>query len=278
MIVRRLLSGGNMFTGCNTVNEYITRIFEIGLQQQYTKVIDNTEYEGYYLTIPSREKSNIKKLSQWQRLFVNIKTKSRKVYGETDTENTFGDCLMWAYEALYDILSGNNENFSTEQGINTLLIERDSEICSYVLRFVELKLKTFINSKRNPNYILHQAGGKKEFEKIEYYYLDDNKNMDRHSVLEVEEKENETGEVTEYILEKLLEEGRLTTKQRKYLETTLSDEYYMEAGNVYERGGDLVYNTNQSYFFKKQIAKAIHSLIQEDDNLELSHGRIIMRW
>ena len=60
MIVRRLLSGGNMFTGCNTVNEYITRIFEIGLQQQYTKVIDNTEYEGYYLTIPSREKSNIK--------------------------------------------------------------------------------------------------------------------------------------------------------------------------------------------------------------------------
>ena len=47
MIVRRLLSGGNMFTGCNTVNEYITRIFEIGLQQQYTKVIDNTEYEGY---------------------------------------------------------------------------------------------------------------------------------------------------------------------------------------------------------------------------------------
>ena len=84
MIVRRLLSGGNMFTGCNTVNEYITRIFEIGLQQQYTKVIDNTEYEGYYLTIPSREKSNIKKLNQWQRLFVNIKTKSRKVYGETD--------------------------------------------------------------------------------------------------------------------------------------------------------------------------------------------------
>ena len=52
----------------------------------------------------------------------------------------------------------------------------------------------------------------------------------------------------------------------------------MEAGNVYERGGDLVYNTNQSYFFKKQIAKAIHNLIQEDDNLELSHGRIIMRW
>ena len=239
MIVRRLLLGGSMFTGCNTVNEYITRIFEIGLQQQYTKVIDNTEYEGYYLTIPSREKSNIKKLNQYQRLFVNIKTKSRKVYGETDTENTFGDCLMWAYEALYDILSGDNENFSTEQGISTLLIERDGEICSY---------------------------------------LDDNKNMDRHSVLEVEEKENETGEVTEYILEKLLEEGRLTTKQRKYLEITLSDEYYMEAGNVYERGGDLVYNTNQSYFFKKQIAKAIHSLIQEDDSLELSHGRIIMRW
>ena len=267
-----------MFEGCNSVNDYIEEIFKIGLKQQYEKTIDNAELNGYYLSVPSRNQENIKNLNQWSRLFINIKTKSNKVYGEMDTENSFADCLLYAYECLFEILSGNNENFPIEQDIKTLLSERDSEICSYVLTFVSLKLKTFINSKRNPNYILHQAGGKKEFEKIEYYYLDDNKNMDRHSVLEVEEKENETGEVTEYILEKLLEEGRLTTKQKKYLETTLSDEYYMEAGNVYERGGDLVYNTNQSYFFKKQIAKAIHSLIQEDDNLELSHGRIIMRW
>ena len=102
--------------------------------------------------------------------------------------------------------------------------------------------------------------------------------MDRYSVLEIEEKESQTGEITEYILERLLEEGRLTPKQRKFLEVSLSDEYYTEAGNVYEKGGDLIYNTNQNYFFKKQIAKAIHQLIEEDENLSLSHGRIIMRW
>ena len=267
-----------MFDNCNTINDYIEEIFRVGLQEQFGRVIDNVELEGYYLSIPSREKSSIKKLNQWQRLFVNIKTKSRKVYGETDTENTFGDCLMWAYEALVEILSGENENFPIESDIKTLLLERDTEICSYVLRFVELKLKTFINSKRNPNYVLHQAGGKKEYEKIEYYYLDDNKDMDRYSVLEIEEKESQTGEITEYILERLLEEGRLTPKQRKFLEISLSDEYYTEAGNVYEKGGDLIYNTNQNYFFKKQIAKAIHQLIEEDENLSLSHGRIIMRW
>ena len=267
-----------MFEGCNSVNDYIEEIFKIGLKQQYEKTIDNAELNGYYLSDPSRDKSNIKNLNQWSRLFINIKTKSNKVYGEMDKENSFADCLFYAYEALVEILSGENENFPIESDIKALLLERDTEICSYVLRFVELKLKTFINSKRNPNYILHQAGGKKEYEKIEYYYLDDNKDMDRYSVLEIEEKELQTGETTEYILERLLEEGRLTPKQRKFLEVSLSDEYYMEAGNVYERGGDLVYNTNQSYFFKKQIAKAIHSLIQEDDNLELSHGRIIMRW
>lgn len=80
-----------MFDNCKTINDYIEEIFRVGLQEQFGRVIDNVELEGYYLSIPSREKSSIKKLNQWQRLFVNIKTKSRKVYGETDTENTFGD-------------------------------------------------------------------------------------------------------------------------------------------------------------------------------------------
>ena len=260
-----------MFEGCNSVNDYIEEIFKIGLKQQYEKTIDNAELNGYYLSVPSRNKENIKNLNQWARLFINIKAKSNKIYGEMDTENSFADCLLYAYECLFEILSGNNENFPIEQDIKTLLSERDSEICSYVLTFVSLKLKTFINSKRNPNYVLHQAGGKKEYEKIEYYYLDDNKDMDRYSVLEIEEKESQTGEITEYILERLLEEGRLTPKQRKFLEVSLSDEYYTEAGNVYEKGGDLIYNTNQNYFFKKQIAKAIHQLIEEDENLSLSH-------
>ena len=125
-----------MFEGCNSVNDYIEEIFKIGLKQQYEKTIDNAELNGYYLSVPSRNKENIKNLNQWARLFINIKTKSNKVYGEMDTENSFADCLLYAYECLFEILSGNNENFPIEQDIKTLLSERDSEICSYVLTFV----------------------------------------------------------------------------------------------------------------------------------------------
>ena len=142
-----------MFEGCTEINDYITEIFRMGLKESFTQIIDNSEIDGYYLSIPSRDKSKISKLNQWERLFVNIKTKSKRVYGELDTENIFSECLMWAYEEFVDILSGNNENFPIDKGINILLEERDSEIASYVLRCVDLKLKTYISSKWNPNYI-----------------------------------------------------------------------------------------------------------------------------
>ena len=80
-----------MFDKCNNVNDYIEEIFKIGLKQQYEKAIDNAELNGYYLSVPSRNKENIKNLNQWARLFINIKTKSNKVYGEMDTENSFAD-------------------------------------------------------------------------------------------------------------------------------------------------------------------------------------------
>ena len=143
-----------MFEGCSEINDYITEIFRMGLKESFTQIIDNSEIDGYYLSIPSRDKSKISKLNQWERLFVNIKTKSKRVYGELDTEYIFSECLMWAYEEFADILSGNNESFPIDKGINILLEERDSEIASYVLRCVDLKLKTYISSKRNPNYIL----------------------------------------------------------------------------------------------------------------------------
>ena len=140
-----------MFEGCSEINDYITEIFRMGLKESFTQIIDNSEINGYYLSIPSSDKSKISKLNQWERLFVNIKTKSKRVYGELDTENIFSECLMWAYEEFVDILSGNNENFPIDKGINILLEERDSEIASYVVRCVDLKLKTYISSKRNPN-------------------------------------------------------------------------------------------------------------------------------
>ena len=71
-----------MFEGCTEINDYITEIFRMGLKESFTQIIDNSEIDGYYLSIPSRDKSKISKLNQWERLFVNIKTKSKRVYGE----------------------------------------------------------------------------------------------------------------------------------------------------------------------------------------------------
>ena len=142
-----------MFEGCAEINDYITEIFRMGLKESFTQIIDNSEIDGYYLSIPSREKSKISKLNQWERLFVNIKTKSKRVYGELDTENIFSECLMWAYEEFVDIFSGNNENFPVDKDINILLEERDSEIASYVLRCVALTLQPYISKKKNTNYI-----------------------------------------------------------------------------------------------------------------------------
>src|SRR5574344_392355 len=74
--------GIEMFEGCTEINDYITEIFRMGLKESFSQIIDNSEIDGYYLSIPSRDKSKISKLNQWERLFVNIKTKSKRVYGE----------------------------------------------------------------------------------------------------------------------------------------------------------------------------------------------------
>ena len=46
-----------MFEGCLEINDYITEIFRMGLKESFTQIIDNSEIDGYYLSIPSREKS-----------------------------------------------------------------------------------------------------------------------------------------------------------------------------------------------------------------------------
>ena len=49
-----------MFEGCLEINDYITEIFRMGLKESFTQIIDNSEIDGYYLSIPSRDKSKIR--------------------------------------------------------------------------------------------------------------------------------------------------------------------------------------------------------------------------
>ena len=70
-----------MFEGCKEINDYIEEIFRLGLKEDYSRIINSNEIEGYYLSIPSRNTKSIPNLSQWERLFINIKTKSARIYG-----------------------------------------------------------------------------------------------------------------------------------------------------------------------------------------------------
>ena len=173
-----------MFEGCIEINDYIEEIFKLGLKEDYSRIINSNEIEGYYLSIPSRNVKNIPNLSQWERLFINIKNKSTKIYSEQDTENILAECLSWTYEELSKILRGDNPNFDTSEGLKKLLDTKECEIVAYVLTCISLKLKTYIGSKRNPNYKIKQIGGKRQYERIEFYYLDDYSITNRYDILE----------------------------------------------------------------------------------------------
>lgn len=266
-----------MFENCREPNDYIEEIFKLGLIENYSKILNSTEIGGYYVGIPSRDKKEISKLSQWERLFVNIKTKSRKVYGETDTENTFAQCLLWAYEELLNIITDNNDLFPVDGDIKTLLEEREKDIAPYILTCVDLKLKTYISSKKNPNYIVSQKNGKRKFEKVDFYYLDDDKVGNRYNVLEEAMISVGSGEITEYLLEALLKSNNLTKKQRQYVNTILSDDHYVEGSKVYNLDGEIVYNCNQYFFFNRQLAKELARIIDNNECLIDNGDRIVFR-
>ena len=43
-----------IFEGCLEINDYITEIFRMGLKESFSQIRDNSEIDGYYLSIPSK--------------------------------------------------------------------------------------------------------------------------------------------------------------------------------------------------------------------------------
>ena len=134
-----------------------------------------------------------------------------------------------------------------------------------------------MGSKRNPNYKIKQTNGKREYERIEFYYLDDCSITNRYDILEDVLISNETGEMTEYLLELLKNSDNLTRKQKQYLDVILSDDHYISTSQVYDMNGGLVYNSNQYFFFNRQLAKELNRIIQEEDTVEIKNGRLIFK-
>ena len=227
-----------MFTDCTTVNDYIETIFRVGLQERDMMVIDGTEYHGYYLKVPYRKVDN--NLTCWERLFVNLKSKSGKLYGNNDTENAFADCLLWTTEYLKDILEGNNENFSIEQGIETLLTTEGEKIVNYIQKHVDLQLKSFINTNKCPYHTTNK-------DQIEVSLLDN------YDYLMEDTAESHNGEK---LVKELLEGDVLTKKQKEYLRTITTAPNYNKDGAIYGEDNKRIYSKGRSSFYRKKLREA----------------------
>lgn len=224
-----------MFTDCITVNDYIETIFRIGLQERDMIVVDGTEYYGYYLKAPYAKADN--SLTCWETLFVNLKSKSGKIYGNNDTENTFGDCLLWVTECLKDILEGNNENFPIGQGIDTLLTTRGEEIVKYTQKYVDQKIKKAICTSKNP-----------------YNTTNEISLLDNYNYLTEDVAESHNGDK---LVRELLEGDTLTKKQKEYLKTITTAPNYNKDGAIYDGDNKRLYSKGLSSFYKKKLREAL---------------------
>ena len=69
----------------------------------------------------------------------------------------------------------------------------------------------------------------------------------------------------------------LTRKQKQYLDAVLSDDYYISDSKVYNLKGEVVYNSNQYFFFNRQLCKEIAKIIKDSDCLLDKGDRIVFR-
>ena len=179
-----------------TINYYITLIFQNGLKITYDKYSDGEMLQGYYL-MPKYNENNLDydkltQMRQLERIFVNLKTKAKKMFGATnqaDFENQWGEALAYLTEALTNVFSGTakvEEALQVKSRPDIIRIISDeklaSKLCRYCITYVDLKFKTLMKSHGNPDYYYYGKG----YDRIWYYYLDensDNEGLNRYEEL-----------------------------------------------------------------------------------------------
>ena len=269
-------------------NEVITEIFKGGLDVRYNKIDkEGQELLGFYLNIPNKSYDEIKKMKQLERIFVNLKTKAQKCYGainESDFENQISECYMYLYMALDEVFSGS-ANVEDELRVETVediykIINDErlaSKLCKYCITYVEMKMKTFIKKKSNPDY----AYGSDGYTRIDYEYLDEpnEDGTDKYELLAKEEPiEEETGELSEYILSKYV--CQLTNKQQLFVQSYIWFGKNSQ-GHIEDENGNILYIKQELRSYRMAIAKKILKMIDKDkDTLikENEYGRMFIDW
>lgn len=269
-------------------NEIITEIFRGGLQERFNKIDkEGQELLGYYLMCPNRTYVEIRNMKQLERIFVNLKTKAGKMYGDTnnsDFENQLSECYMYLYMALDEVFSGiaNVEDelrVETEEDIYRIINDERlaSKLCRYCITYIDMKMKTLIKQKSNPDYYYCGDG----YIRIDYEYLDQENEdgTNKYDLLAEEEPiEEETGELSEYILSKYV--CQLTNKQQLFVQTYIWFGTNAQ-GHVEDEQGHILYIKQDCVNYRRAIAKKILKMIDKDKETlvrENEHGRMYICW
>ena len=270
-------------------NEIIQEIFSRGLDIRYNKIDkEGQELLGFYLSIPNKSYSEIKEMPQLERIFINLKKKAMKSYGatnESDFENQVSECYMYLYMALDEVFSGianveDDLKVETEEDIYRIINDERlaSKLCSYCITYVDMKMKTFIKQKSNPDYAYGSDGS---YTRIDYEYLDElnEDGTNKYDMLAEEEPiKEETGELSEYILSKYV--CQLTNKQQLFMKCY---EWFgtNKQGHIEDDNENILYVKQEVRNYKMAISKKILKIMEKDKDCrvkENSFGRMYVDW
>lgn len=269
-------------------NEIIESIFRGGLQVRNNKIDkEGQELLGFYLSIPNKSYNEIKNLPQLERIFINLKTKASKIYGETmnsDFENQLSEAYMYLYMAFDEVFSGVanvEDDLRVKEEADIYRIINDerlaSKLCRWCITYVDMKFKTYMK-KSNVDYAYNSDGS---YTRIDYEYLDElnEDGTDKYEQLAEEENiEYETGELSEYIINKYV--CQLTNKQQLFMQCY---EWFgtNAQGHIEDNEGHILFIKQEVRGYKLAISKKILKMIDNDkDTLvkENEFGRLFIDW
>lgn len=268
------------------INEIITDIFKKGLVEKTSKIDkDGQELFGYYLICPNKSYEEIRELPQMERIFINAKTKALKIYGNTmqsDFENQWSESLMYLYQAMYTVFSGqaNVEKDLIVESVEDIhrIISNErlaSKLCRYCITYVDMCFKTYMK-RYNVDYSYDGTN----YTKINYYYLDEpnDDGTNRHEELGSTEDniEEQIGEVAEYVMANYMD--KLTDKQKLFVNCYLWFGQNKQ-GHIEDNFGNILYIKQEYQNYRRAIGVKLSKLIEKDNHLRINeYGRFILDW
>lgn len=262
---------------CKTEKEIINTIFEVAYNEKYMQVYEKKIIDGYYIELKNVDPNKFNELHPFYKLPFVVESKGKNIIlGDTnisDNENRLQEARGTLSYVLFSVFRGaNNDKLEDKLKINSVddikrIIADDrlsKKMYRYILKYVDLSLRTYTHQKSNPDYIFSNN----EYKKIEYEYLD---NDSEENTIQLEYKENNyrTGDMTRYILEEYFE--CLTNKQKLFVKAAI--EFGILHQDISDHDNNIIYTKDDIKQYKRSIRKRIEGKIENDRYIQVKNGR-----